>query len=134
MNKLLFIALGLIISGTAMATTDHYFRRDGNHVQHLKITRIGDDINASMDVEFEPQGSNEVDKKPCSAEVSGSGKLTGNNEITIKKQIEGEAKHCALKIQLSNDGAKVEQSPDCGYYVGGICHFDSEGKELIRIK
>ena len=38
MNKLLFIALGLIISGTAMATTDHYFRRDGNHVQHLKIT------------------------------------------------------------------------------------------------
>ena len=50
MNKLLYIALGLIISGTAMATTDHYFRRDGNHVQHLKITRIGDDINASMDV------------------------------------------------------------------------------------
>ena len=80
-----------------MAATEHYIRKDGNHVQHLKITQVG-------------------------------------NDLTIKKQIEGETKHCALKVQLTTDGAKVEQSPECGYFVAGICHFDSEGKELTRVK
>ncbi len=134
MNKFILTLAALLVCGTASAGTEHYLRRDGNHVQHLKITRIGDDINASMDVDFEPNGQSESDRKPCSAEVSGEAKATGENEITLRKQIEGEARHCSLKIKLSNDGAKVEQSPECTYYVGGICHFDSEGKELVRIK
>ena len=91
-------------------------------------------IDAGMDVNFEPNGATEADRKPCEAEISGDAKKTGDNEITIKKQIEGETKHCALKVQLTTDGAKVEQSPECGYFVAGICHFDSEGKELTRVK
>ena len=135
MKSLFFAALSLLISSAALADTQHYLRRDGNHVQHLKITRIGDDIDASMDVNFEATGSIEEGKKPCSAEVSGDAKSTGDKEITLRKQIEGEAKHCSLKITLSDEGAKVEQSPECGYYLGGsICHFDSDGKELTRIK
>ncbi len=135
MKSVLFAALGLMISGAVLADTQHYLRRDGNHVQHLKITRIGDDVDASMDVNFEATGNAEEGKKPCEAEVSGDAKATGENEITLRKQIEGEAKHCVLKIALSSEGAKVEQSPECGYYLGGsICHFDSDGKELTRVK
>ena len=130
----LFVALILLVSGTTIAGTEHYLRRDGNHVQHLKITRIGDDINASMDVDFEPKGEAETGRKPCSAEIAGDAKQTGEQEITLRKQIDGEAKHCSLKIQLSNEGAKVEQSSECNYFVGGICHFDSEGKELSLVK
>lgn len=134
MKNVLIALIAFMASTSAMASTEHYIRKDNNHVQHLKITQIGDDISGSMDVNFEPNGPTEADRKPCSAEVSGDAKKTGEHEITIKKQIEGETKHCSLKVQLSADGAKVEQSPECGYFVAGICHFDSEGKELTRVK
>jgi hypothetical protein len=134
MKNSLFAALLLVMSGAALAGTEHYLRRDGNHVQHLKITRAGNDISASMDVDFEPSGEAEAGRKACSAAISGDAKQTGDNLITFRKQIPEETDHCALTITLSNDGAKVEQSPECGYFVGGICHFDSEGKELVRIK
>ena len=134
MKNIVLAVLGLTIMNTTLASTEHYIRRDGNHVQHLKVTHISSDINVSMDVDFEPNGPSEEGQKTCSADVSGEGKSTGENEITLRKQIEGEAKHCTLKINLSADSAKVEQSAECGYYVAGICHFDSDGKELTRIK
>ena len=134
MKYSLFAALLLVVSGTALAGTDHYLRRDGNHVQHLKITRVGDDVSASMDVDFEPSGAAEAGRKPCSAVISGDAKQTGDNVIIFRKQVPEETAHCALTITLSDDGAKVEQSPECGYFVDGICHFDSEGKELVKIK
>lgn len=134
MKNSLFIALILLVSGAAFAGTEHYLRRDGNHVQHLKITRLGDDIAVSMDVDFEPEGEAETGRKPCSAAIAGEAKSTGENQITLRKQIDGEAKHCSLTIHQSKAGAKVEQSPECGYFVGGICHFDSEGKELTLLK
>ena len=43
MNKFILTLAALLVCGTASAGTEHYLRRDGNHVQHLKITRIGDD-------------------------------------------------------------------------------------------
>lgn len=133
MKYILSALLTFMVSSSVYAGTEHYLRRDENHVQHLRVTRIGDDIKISMDVEFEPNNS-EAGQKPCSAEVSGEAKSTGENEITLRKQIEGEAKHCTLKIQTSNNGAKVEQTPECSYYVTGICHFDSDGKELIKMQ
>lgn len=133
MNKLILATVALLVSTSALASTDHYIRRDGDHVQHLKITKIGNDINVKMDVDFEPNAS-ETGKKSCSAEVSGDAKSTGDNEITMKEQIPGENHHCSLKIKLSNDGAKVEQSQECGYFAAGICHFDSDGKDLAKIK
>lgn len=40
MKHLIFALVALAASGQAMADTQHYFRRDGNHVHHLKITSI----------------------------------------------------------------------------------------------
>jgi len=134
MKKSLFLSFALLVSTNAFAVTDHYVLRQGNHVQHLKITKLGEDINVGMDVDFEPTGSAEEGRKPCSAEISGEAKAVSENEIVLKKQAEGEARYCSLKILLSNDGAKVEQSPDCNYFVAGICHFDSDGRELVKIK
>jgi hypothetical protein len=134
MNRILFAALTLLVSTGALASTDHFIRRDGNHVQHLKISKVGDDINVSMDVDFEPTGATEAGQKACSADISGDAKETGNNEITLRKQIEGEAKHCTLKINTSPEGAKVDQSEECSYYATGLCHFGSDGKELAKIK
>ena len=135
MKKRLFLTLAaLLASSAATASTEHYLLRDGNHVYHLKVTQIGDDIKVGADVNFEPNSGAEQGKNPCSAEISGSAKRTGENELVMKRQIEGEARSCSLKIQLSPEGAKVEQSQDCGYYAAGICHFNTEGKELVRIK
>jgi hypothetical protein len=133
MKHLIFALVALVASGQAMADTQHYFRRDGNHVHHLKVTSIGSDVFVAADVDFDPN-ANEGTQKHCSAAISGEAKKTGDNEITFRKHIEGEAKHCVLKISLTADGAKVEQSPECSYYVTGICHFDSDGKELTRVK
>lgn len=133
MKKSLFFAGLLLLSTTSMAATDHYILRDGNHVQHLKITKINDEINVSADVDFEPNSS-ETGKHACSAEVSGEAKTVAENELVMKKRIEGEARSCSIKIHLTPNGAKLEQSEDCLYYAAGICHFGSDGKELIKIK
>jgi hypothetical protein len=133
MKKSLFLGLALLVSGNAFAVTDHYLLRDGNHVHHLKITQIGDEITVSTDVNFEPNAS-EAGRAPCSAEVSGEAKRVAENELVLRKQIEGEARHCSLKIHLSPTGAKIEQSEDCTYYAAGLCHFESDGKELTKIR
>lgn len=133
MNKTIFAGLALLFSGSVFAATDHYFLRDDTHVHHLKITTIGDETNVSMDVDFEPNAA-EAGREPCSAVIAGEAKKTGENEWVMKKQITGEARYCSLTIQLTATGAKVQQSPDCNYFAGGICHFDSDGKELVKIK
>ena len=133
MNKSLFFAGLLAFSAQTLAATDHFILRDGNHVQHLKISRVNDDINVSADVDFEPNAS-ETGKHACSAEVSGEAKQTSATELVMKKRIEGEARSCSIKIQLTNNGAILEQSDDCHYYAAGICHFSSDGKELLKIK
>jgi hypothetical protein len=133
MKKSLFLAFAMLVSGSAFAATDHYLLRDNNHVYHMKITTVGDETTVSADVNFEPNTAEEG-RAPCSAEVSGEAKKVGENELVMKKQIEGEAHYCSLKIQLTPNGAKVEQSKECGYFAAGLCHFDSDGKELVKIK
>ncbi|MBL1264679.1 hypothetical protein [Candidatus Methylomicrobium oryzae] len=133
MKKHVFLAAALLASGSAFATTDHYLLREGNHVHHLKITKLNDEITVSTDVDFEPN-ANEKDAHACSADVSGEAKVTGENELLMRKHIEGQADYCELKIKLSPNGAKIEQSTDCGHFAAGICHFSSDGKELVKIK
>lgn len=133
MKKTLFLAVAMLVSGSASASTDHYLLRDGSHVQHLKISTAGGDTTVTADVDFEPNAS-EQGKHACSAEIRGEAKIVKENELVLKKQIDGEARYCTLKIQLSNDGAKIEQSDDCTYFAAGICRFASDGKELLKIK
>jgi len=133
MKKNLFLALALLTSSSAFAATDHYLLRDGSHVHHLKITTVGKDITVHTDVDFEPN-TTEAGGHACSAQVSGEAKIVAENELVMKKHIEGEAKICTLKIHLSPNGAKVEQSDECSYFATGICHFTSDGKELLKIQ
>jgi hypothetical protein len=107
--------------------------RDGSHVQHLKITTIGDEVKVSADVDFEPNDL-EQGKHACSADIAGEAKRVSENELVLKKQLAGEARFCSLKIQLSPNGAVIEQSEDCSYFAAGICRFSSDGKELVKIK
>jgi len=133
MKKSLFVAALMLVFGGAFAATDHYVLRDGSHVQHLKITKINDEITVSADVDFEPN-ANEAGSKPCSGEVSGEAKSVDANELVMKKHSEGEASYCELKVHLTPNGAKVEQSKDCDNFATGICHFSTDGKELVKIK
>lgn len=133
MKKALFLAAAMLVSGAALAGTDHYVLRDGSHVQHMKVSTVGKDTTVSVDVDFEPNSS-EPGKHACSNDIAGNAKFVGENELIMKKQIDGEARYCTLKIQLSVNGAKIEQSEDCSYFAAGICHFASDGKELVKIK
>jgi len=133
MKKTLFLAVSLLVSSTAIAATDHYILRDSNHVHHMKITKIGNDTNVSVDVDFEP-AAGEEGKHACSADVAGEAKVVNDNELLLKKQIPSEKRYCSLKIQLTDNGAKIEQSEDCNYFAAGICHFTTDGKELLKIK
>ena len=133
MKKHLFLTASLLISGSAFAVTDHYLLREGNHVHHLKISNVHGQISVSTDVDFEPN-ANEKNAHACSATVSGDAKNVGENELLMRKHIEGQANYCELNIKLSPNGAKIEQSTDCGHFAAGICHFSSDGKELIMIK
>ncbi len=133
MKKSLFLTAAILVSGSALAETDHYVLRDGNHVQHLKITTIKDDITVSADVNFEPNAS-EAGSKPCIGEISGAAKSVAANELLLKKHSESEASFCELKIHLSPTGAKVEESKDCDNFAPGICRFSTDGKELVKVK
>lgn len=132
MKKSLF-CFALLISSSVLAATDHYVLREGKHVHHLKITQLNDEYTVSTDVDFEPN-ADEKGSLACSAEITGEAKSTGKDKLTLKKHSEGEASYCVLDIQLSPTGAKIEQSEDCNNFVTGICHFSSEGKELVKIK
>ena len=57
MKKTLFLTVALLVSGGAFAATDHYLLRDGNHVQHLKITTLNNETAVSADVNFEPNAN-----------------------------------------------------------------------------
>ncbi|MGZ8947478.1 MAG: hypothetical protein ACXW1W_18890, partial [Methylococcaceae bacterium] len=92
-----------------------------------------DEITVSSDVDFEPN-ANEAGSSACSADISGEAKSVSDNEIVLKKHSGSEATYCELKIKLSPTGAKIEQSKDCDNFAAGICHFSSDGKELIKTK
>jgi hypothetical protein len=132
MKKTVFFSIAMLVSGSVFAGTDHYLLRDGNHVQHLKITEINKEYTVSADVDFEPN-ANEKDSLPCSASISGEAKLD-KDKLVLKKHSESEATYCELTIKLSETGAKVEQSKDCDNFAAGICHFSSDDKELVKIK
>ena len=133
MKKTLILALGLLFSGSVLAGAEHYVRTDGKHVQHLKVTKQRGEVHVLVDVDFDPAGS-ETDK-PCSAEISGEAKVISDTELLLKRQAQGEAHYCELKISLTPDNAKIEESQDCArYFSGGFCRFDSEGKVLTKIK
>lgn len=133
MKKSLILAATLLASHAAYAVTDHYVLRDGNHVQHLKITKIDDKITASADVNFEPN-ANETNARACSGEVAGEGRMESDNVLLFKQHSGSEATSCQLKVTLSPTGAKIEQSRDCDNFVTGICRFSSNGKELVKVK
>ena len=133
MKKSLIMAAMMLVSGGAFAAADHYVLRDGNHVQHMKITTINGEITVSADVDFEPN-ANEAGKLPCTGEVSGEAKSVAANELVMKERSETEAAVCELKIHLTPNGAKVEQSKDCDNFSPGICHFSTDGKEMVKIK
>ena len=133
MNKTMVFALGLLFSTSVLAGADHYIRKDGAHTQHMKITKQNGEVKVLVDVDFEPAGT-ETDK-PCSKEIAGESKVVSENELHLKKQAQGEAHYCELKILLNGDEAKIEESPDCiRYFTGDFCRFDSEGKVLTKIK
>lgn len=133
MKKTMILALGLLFSSSVFAGADHYIRKDGSHVQHLKISKHKGEVSVLVDVDFEPT-EKETDK-PCSIELSGVAKVVSENELVLKKQAQGEAHYCQLNIHLSGDEAKIDESADCAkYFAGGFCRFGSEGKVLTKIK
>jgi len=132
MKKILFLA-SMLLSGSAFALTDHYVLSDGKHVQHLKINTIGKQTTVYADVDFEPADSGET-QHACTADISGEAKYVSENELVLKKQIPSERHFCTLTIKLSPTGAKIEQSEECNYFAAGLCHFNTEGKELPKVK
>jgi hypothetical protein len=132
MKRILLSGLALLFSTGVMAGADHYLRRHGGHVQHLKITQRGGDTLVSMDVDFEPNAGDKAGARACSAEMGGEAKSPAPNELVVKRHLESEAKYCVLKIHLSGDEAKVEQSEGCAYYAGHFCKFDTEGQAMKK--
>jgi hypothetical protein len=130
MKKSLFLAISLLISGNVVAATDHYVLRDSDYVRHLKVSKISDDYNISADVDFEST----ADGSHCSDNISGKAKSIGQNELSMKKHSESEASVCELKIKLTQNGAKIEESKDCDNFIVKQCHFSSGDKELIKVK
>ncbi len=135
MKKSLFMAVAMLVSSSAFAATDHYVLRDTdhNHVQHLKITSLNGEVIVSEDVDFEPN-INEAGRPACTADVSGEAKKVSETELVLRKHLAGEKAVCELKIYLSPTGARVDQSDGCQNFAAGICHFTSDGKELIKIQ
>ena len=132
MKKILFLTISLLISGNVFAATDHYVLRDGNYDRHLKITKISDEYTVSANVDFD--STTEAGSTHCSEAISGKAKSISANELIMKKHSESEAAFCELKIQLSPNGAKIEESKECENFTVSQCHFSSNCKELIKVK
>ncbi|CAG1772232.1 hypothetical protein BAC3_02429 [uncultured bacterium] len=132
MKKTLFLTIALLVSGSVFAGTDHYVLLNGTHIQHLKITERNKEYHVKADVDFEPTAEDKG-KQHCSASIEGEAKLE-KDVLILKKHSEVDATYCELKIHLTDTGATVEQSKACDHFVTGICHFSTNGKELVKIK
>lgn len=132
MKKSLFMTIALLLSGNVFAATDHYVLRDGDYVRHLKVTKINDDYTVSANVDFD--STTKDGSTHCSEAISGKAKSTGENELVLKKHSESEASFCELKIKLSPNGAKIEESKDCDTFTVSKCHYSSGDKELVKVK
>ncbi|MGZ8172043.1 hypothetical protein [Methylobacter sp.] len=130
MKKSLILTIAMLVSGNVLAATDHYILRDGDAVRHLKVTKIKDDYTVDANVDYESA----ADSTHCSESISGKAKSTGETELLMKKHSESEASFCELKIKLSPNGAKIEESKDCDTFTASKCHFSSGDKELVKIK
>ena len=132
MKKTLFFIAAMFVSGTVLAGTDHYVLLNGTFIQHLKITERNKEYQVKADVDFEPTAEDKG-KQHCSASIEGEAKLE-KDVLILKKHSEVDATSCELKIQVTDTGAKVEQSKACDHFVTGICRFSTDGKELVKIK
>lgn len=133
MKKNAFILLALLFSPLALAETNHYLLQDGNHVQHLKISQLGDELTMTVDVDFSPNAE-EQGEHACAAEISGEAKYIAENELLLRKHWDAEARYCNVNVKLSQEGAVIEQSEGCSYFVAGICHFSSGGRTLHKVQ
>jgi hypothetical protein len=134
MKRVSAAVVSLLFSANVFAVAQHYVRQDGGHVQHLKVNKVGNEIRVGVDVDFEPVGSVDEGKRPCSHELDGNAEQVAENELVLRKQVESEARYCELKIHLKGEAAVIEQSKDCDYFLGTYCKFASEGKPLILVK
>ncbi len=130
MKKSLILTIAMLVSGNVFAATDHYVLRDGDTVRHLKVTKIKDDYTVDANVDYESA----ADSTHCSESISARAKSTGENELLMRKHSESEASFCELKIKLSPNGAKIEESKDCDNFTASKCHFSSGDKELVKAK
>jgi len=133
MKKIALFSIAMLVSSSVFAGTEHYLLRDGNYVQHLKITDINGEVTVSADIDFEPN-TNEKDKHACSVSLSGEAKRVDKDNLILKKHSEVDASFCELKIHLTDTGAKIERSKDCDSFTTGLCNFSDDGKELVKIK
>lgn len=134
MKKIAYAALGLFFATAAHAGAEHYLRTAGSHVQHLKIvTDKNGETHVRMDVDFEPR-ADDKNQHSCSVEIAGEAKKVSDNELVVRKQSEGERRYCTLNITLKGEEATVKQSEDCGYFLGHLCKFDSEGETLKKMR
>ena len=133
MKKILFLTLAMLVSGNVFAATDHYILRDGNHVYHLKVTEINQEITVHADIDYEPS-ANETDKKACSVSLSAEAKRTDKNTLILKKHSGIDASFCELKIHITDTGEKIDRSEDCDKFTTGLCRFTNDGKELVKVK
>jgi hypothetical protein len=133
MKKILLVSIAMLISGSVFAGTEHYILRDSNHVYHLKVVETSKEYTVSMDVNFDPN-ADEKGKRACSASIAGEARMMDKDKLILKKHSESDASYCELKVHLSETGAKIEQSKDCDNFATGICHFSTNGKELVKVK
>lgn len=134
MRKIAYLFIGLFFASAVNADVEHYLRSAGSHVQHMKIvTDKNGDKHVRMDVDFVPSASDK-NQNNCSVEIAGEAKKVSENELVVRKQSEGERRYCTLNIILQGDAATVKQSEDCGYFLGHLCKFDSEGETLKKVR
>ena len=135
MKKSIFFAAIWLFSSTAFAVTNHYYMRDGNHVQHMKITQLKNnkEIHVSIDVDFEAN-EDEEGRRTCAAEISGKAEYIKDDELFMKIHSKGQANYCKLNIKLRDDSATIKQSEHCDNFVRGICHFSTGAKSLKKIE
>jgi hypothetical protein len=132
MKKILLLATTVFFSQALFAATDHFYLKEGNHIQHMKITKLNDEVIVTADVDFEPN-ANESNAKACAGDIAGQAKFISENELLMKKHAESAASYCELTINLTNTGATVKQSEGCNYFATGICHFSTANNELKKV-
>jgi len=124
----------MLVSGSALAATDHYVLRDGNHVQHLKDYKNQWWDFSKRRRQFLNRMPTKLAANPVPAKFQVKPRVWLQTNWLWKSVLKAKRLFVSWRFILAQLVPRLKQSKDCDNFGSGYLPLLYNGKELIKVK